>query len=178
MGIADRAFDFRGNCQKVDFRGIAAISDERMRADSDKLLRVLRRQTPTEDARHLRRVATRRSPRRVAPQPPQATSDRMTRRSQRCLRKSAHPTEACAGGFQGMAPVSDACWWRRIASVPLTVRGETESSSNGVDLVSGMALATGVGPSTHWKTPAASAVPHSSSLKSTPFESSSAEVST
>ena len=33
---------------------------------------------------------------------------------------------------------------------------------NGLDLVSGMALATGVGPSTHWnhwKTPAASAVP-------------------
>ena len=40
-----------------------------------------------------------------------------------------------------------------------TVPGETESSSNGVDLVSGMALATGVGPSIHWKTPAASAVP-------------------
>ena len=58
-----------------------------------------------------------------------------------------------------MAPVSNACWWRQIASVPLTVPGETESTSNGVDLVSGMALATGVGPSIHWKTPAASAVP-------------------
>src|SRR6056297_3305364 len=41
----------------------------------------------------------------------------------------AHPTEACAGGFQGMAPVSNACWWRQIASVARTVPGETESSS-------------------------------------------------
>ena len=46
----------------------------------------------------------------------------------------AHPTEACAGGFQGMAPVSNACWWRQLASVTLTVPGETESSPAEVQL--------------------------------------------
>src|SRR6056297_4237878 len=49
----------------------------------------------------------------------------------------AHPTEACAGGFQGMAPVSNACWWRQIASVTLTVPGETESSSAELQLDKG-----------------------------------------
>ena len=33
-----------------------------------------------------------------------------------------------------MAPVSNACWWRQIASVTRTVPGETESSSAEVQL--------------------------------------------
>ena len=36
-----------------------------------------------------------------------------------------------------MAPVSNACWWRHIASVTLTVPGEMESSSAGVQLDKG-----------------------------------------
>ena len=36
-----------------------------------------------------------------------------------------------------MAPVSNACWWRQIASVTLTVPGETESSSAEVQLDKG-----------------------------------------
>src|SRR6056297_3232661 len=49
----------------------------------------------------------------------------------------AHPTEACAGGFQSMAPVSNASWWRQIASVTRTVPGETESSSAELQLDKG-----------------------------------------
>ena len=48
-----------------------------------------------------------------------------------------HLTAACVGGFQGMAAVSNACWWRQIASVPLTVAGETESSSAEMQLDKG-----------------------------------------
>ncbi len=44
------------------------MSEVRMRANADKLERVLRRQTPTEDAKHLRRIADQAIPRRVAPQ--------------------------------------------------------------------------------------------------------------
>ena len=36
-----------------------------------------------------------------------------------------------------MAPVSNACWWRQIANVTLTVPGETESSFAEVQLDKG-----------------------------------------
>ena len=57
------------------------MSEVGMRASADKLERVLRRQTPTEDAKHLRRIADQAIPRQVAPQPPQVTSDRMHSRN-------------------------------------------------------------------------------------------------
>ena len=59
------------------------MSEVRIRANADKLERVLRRQAPTEDAKHLRRIADQAIPRRVAPQPPQVTSDRMIPRNRR-----------------------------------------------------------------------------------------------
>ncbi len=54
-----------------------------MRASADKPVRVLRRQTPTEDAKHARRIADQAIPRQVAPQPPQVTNDRMIPRNRR-----------------------------------------------------------------------------------------------
>ena len=50
-------------------------------------------------------------------------------------------------------------WAHSRPRVPLSSCTSAELDSNGVDLMSGMALATGAGPSIHWKTPAASAVP-------------------
>ncbi len=48
--------------------------------------------------------------------------------------KSAHPTEGCAGGFQGMAQASNDNLCELSLDLILGLPGETESSSNGVDL--------------------------------------------
>ena len=59
------------------------MSEVGMRTSADTLERVLRRQIRTEDATRLRHIADQAIPRQVAPQPPQATSDRMIPRNRR-----------------------------------------------------------------------------------------------
>ncbi len=46
----------------------------------------------------------------------------------------AHPTEGCAGGFQGMAQASNDNLCELSLDLILGLPGETELSSNGVDL--------------------------------------------
>ncbi len=51
-----------------------------------------------------------------------------------CAFFQAHPTEGCAGGFQGMAQASNDNLCELSLDLILGLPGETESSSNGVDL--------------------------------------------